>query len=60
MAQGYREDSINYHPPDTPEGHSRTQCPTRAERDSILLLFAGHARGRVVVLRCYNACSPMC
>jgi hypothetical protein len=27
LAQGYHEDSVNYHPPDTPEGHSRTQCP---------------------------------
>jgi hypothetical protein len=51
---------MNYHPPDTPEGHSHTHCPTGAERESILLLPIEHARRCVVVLRWYDARSPMC
>jgi hypothetical protein len=51
---------MNYHPTDTPESHSRTQCPTGDERESVLLLPVGHVCGCVVVLRCYGACSPMC
>jgi hypothetical protein len=51
---------MNYHPPDTPEDHSCTQCPTGAERESVLLLPARHACRCVVVPRCYGTHSPMC
>jgi hypothetical protein len=51
---------MNYHPSDTPKGHSPTQCPTGAEKESALLLPARNAHECVVVLKCYDVHSPMC
>jgi hypothetical protein len=51
---------MNYHSPNIPKGHSRTECPIGAERESVLLLPTRHAYECVVVLRCYGGRSPMC
>jgi hypothetical protein len=50
---------MNYHPRDTPECHSRTQCPTGAEGEPVLLPPGGHARECVVVLKYCGARFPI-